>query len=207
MCRRKNVSAHRSAHPSIPTAPSAYGSSANRSPSRYAERMCMESLSSSWFCILRFCTSPDGAWSAIEHRPFDRDRMRTRATMKRIFLRRVAVLLIAALGFAQASAALAACQMDRGTMSQAMAAQEPCGDCGTPVQVNANDAAVTTTCVAHCTSDLQLPNATVADPAIPTSVPRPVLSHVWPPAVSPPDSKASPPRTVPARILLHSYLI
>src|SRR6266487_2258397 len=122
-------------------------------------------------------------------------------------LRRVAVLLVAVLGFAQANAALAACQMDRGSMAQVMAAQtaEPCGDCDTPVTVNANDAVVTSACVAHCTSDLQLPNAPVADPAIPASVPRMVLSHAWPPAVSPPDIKASPPRTVPARILLHSY--
>lgn len=135
--------------------------------------------------------------------------MRTRASMNRTLPRRVAVLLIAVLGFAQASAALAACQMDRGTMSQAMAAQpeEPCGDCGTPVTVNPNDSVVASACVAHCTSDLQLSNAPVRDLAVPASAPLPVLSDPWPAAISPPGIKASPPRTVPSRILLHSYLI
>ncbi len=121
----------------------------------------------------------------------------------------IAILGLAALAFGQASIAVAACQMDRGTMAQAMAAQpeEPCGDCGTPITVNPNDSAVASACVAHCTSDLRLSNAPVRDLAVPASAPLPVLSDPWPAAISPPGVKASPPRTVPARILLHSYLI
>ena len=116
------------------------------------------------------------------------------------------MLLLAMLAFAQAQVAFAACQMDRGAMAQAMAADDPCTDCGTPIKAEAHEV-MTSACLTHCTSDLQVTSARVAEPVLLTSAPVLVLPHLPPPQAFPPDINASPPRTVPARVLLHSYLI
>src|SRR5260221_10391008 len=127
--------------------------------------------------------------------------MRLSMRMTPMSKRWIAVLALAALAFGQASVAVAACQMDRGTMAQAIAVQpaEPCGDCDTPVTAHTNDSVVASTCVAHCTSDLQLSNAPVPDLAVPGSAPLLVLSDPWSAAILPPGIKAFPPRTVPSR--------
>src|SRR4051812_14822638 len=73
--------------------------------------------------------------------------------------RRLAIAVLALLAFAQASMALAACAMDRGSMGQAMTmpSDEPC-DCGA-AEVQQP---VSATCVAHCTADLQAAGLPVA---------------------------------------------
>jgi hypothetical protein len=124
--------------------------------------------------------------------------------MTRSLLRRTAILLSALFLFAQGSVALAACVMDRGSMAPAMemAADMEC-DCG-EMQANTSP---TATCVAHCTADLQLPGGAAV------LVREPAISAVLY-VVAFPDSsirvapdKAPPPRGVPTRVLLHSYLI
>lgn len=123
--------------------------------------------------------------------------------MKRSLLRRTALLLTAFLLFAQGSIALAACAMDRGAMAPAMEmpADAQC-DCG-EMQLNSSPSA---NCVAHCTADLQVAGGA----AVFVGAPLVPALHV----VAFPDStiriavaKAPPPRSVPSRILLHSFLI
>ena len=124
--------------------------------------------------------------------------------MNRSLLRRTAVLLTALFLFAQGSVALAACVMDRGSMTPAMemAADVQC-DCG---EMAANTTP-TANCVAHCTADLQLPSSAAV------LVRAPVILAVVHVSLFPDSSirvvqgKAPPPRGVPPRILLHSYLI
>ena len=66
-----------------------------------------------------------------------------------------AILVLAALAFAQAGVALAGCSMDRGMLAGAMSmpAGEGCGACDVPKQQSAM--AMSNLCVAHCTADLQ----------------------------------------------------
>src|SRR4051812_10170272 len=108
-------------------------------------------------------------------------------------IRRVAIALLAFYAFGQASVALAACGMDRGSMAQAMTmpAGDACDDCATPVGDS-----VSALCVAHCTADLQI--AAMATDALPARAivdslivvafsgfrSPPVLAHL-PPAAPP----------------------
>jgi hypothetical protein len=124
--------------------------------------------------------------------------------MNRSLLRRTALLLTALFLFAQGSVALAACAMDRGSMAPAMemAADMEC-DCGATeanTTPNAN-------CVAHCTADLQLPGgAAVLVRASAISAVLHVVAfreH----SIQAFNGKVPPPRGVPSRILLHSFLI
>ena len=127
--------------------------------------------------------------------------------MKLIFLRRVAVVLIALLGFAQASVAFAACPLERGTLSHMIAPQdgEPCDDCAT--SVTGFDSLYANRCLAHCTADLQLTGDAVAivrgpgDAAI-LHAPRADLRLAILTGLDGP-----PPGALPSRILLHSFLI
>jgi hypothetical protein len=114
--------------------------------------------------------------------------------------RRVALLLIGLLVFAQGAVALAACSMERGmTAHIAMAADEHCADCPSPAAQNGN------LCVAHCTSDLQLAGLTMSLVPGPAQLPVLVVSH--PTAFPPTGLDAPPPGAPPRRILLHSFLI
>jgi len=118
------------------------------------------------------------------------------------FIRRFAVALIALYAFGQASAALAACAMDRGAMAQAMAmpAGDACDDCA-----KAGADSVTTLCVAHCTADLQLTGAApdvVAAPAVQPPTALPITRFRSPPVLA-----YLPPGTLPRRILLHSFQV
>lgn len=124
--------------------------------------------------------------------------------MNRRLLRRTAFLLTAMFLFAQGSVALAACAMDRGSLAPAMEmAADEC-DCGA---IEAN-AAPSVNCVAHCTADLQLPGgaavvvvrAACASAVLHVAAFRDSWIQVF-------TGKAPPPRGVPPRILLHSYLI
>ena len=119
------------------------------------------------------------------------------------FIRRIAILLLASYAFGQAGVALAACGMDRGAMAQSMAmpAGDTCDDC---VEV-ATDA-VTATCIAHCTADLQL--AASEPVSIPDAVYAPLPS--LPKArvgTGPPVPAQTLAASVPLRILLHSFQV
>lgn len=107
--------------------------------------------------------------------------------------------MLALLGFAQASFALAGCVMDRGGMA-AMASTGDC--CGETPQFEAlpqlkND------CRAHCTADLQLSGESAGL----VQASADVLVYLLPPRIVPYPAAAPPARVIPPRILLHSYLI
>src|SRR5437879_13001070 len=94
--------------------------------------------------------------------------------MAGILKRRVALLLIGLLVFAQGAVALAACSMERGmTAPIAMTAHEHCADCPSP----AAQAQSGNLCVAHCTSDLQLAGLTVSLVRGPVQLPVLVVSR------------------------------
>jgi hypothetical protein len=122
--------------------------------------------------------------------------------MNRRLIRRVAVMLIALLAFANGSLALAACGMDRGSMAQAMAMSEM-PDCDS---ASGNVQAPGAVCAAHCTSDLQLPGLQL--PLVREAAAAPVLvvelrEHRFDGALH----TAPPHPAPPPRILLHSFLI
>jgi hypothetical protein len=121
--------------------------------------------------------------------------------------RRVAILVLVLLAFAQGSVAFHVCAMDRADMSSAMAmAGEKAGEAceapmtGKPAQ-NAN------LCVLHCTADLQTTGAAVA--LVDSPLHSPVLAVVRAREVSTPLTGllAPPSGAPPHRILLHSFLI
>jgi hypothetical protein len=114
--------------------------------------------------------------------------------MARILRRRIALLMIGLLAFAQGSVAFAACSMERGTTApaMAMAPDEPCAP---------------NLCAAHCTSDLQLAGAAALIVRGPGDLP---ILRVARPEISPAPYTglhAPPPGAPPHRILLHSFLI
>ena len=115
------------------------------------------------------------------------------------------ILILAALAFAQASVAFAACSMERGMLgAMAISAGAECEACDMPkhpVMDSANQ------CVAHCTADLQqVPHPVVI---VPSPAVMPVLWLEPPPAppIAPKGLLARPPSAPPHRILLHSFLI
>jgi hypothetical protein len=120
-------------------------------------------------------------------------------------IRRISILLVAMLAFAQASVALAACSMDRGSLAPMLEMPEGCGDCETEFKLHAPQYA--NRCIAHCTSDLQLSGAFAALAAHPARAPVLVLPRASPPGVPKALAQASPPAAAPVRILLHSFLI
>src|SRR5262245_10779013 len=121
--------------------------------------------------------------------------------MSRRVIRRVAVMLLALLGFAHGSLALAACGMDRGSMAQAMAMPEM-PNCDSAGSAPASGAV----CAVHCSSDLQLPGMQL--PLVREAAAVPVLvvelreRHLERALLAAPPHPAPPPR-----ILLHSFLI
>lgn len=120
-------------------------------------------------------------------------------------IRRLSIWLIAMLAFAQASVAIAACTMDRGSLAPMLEMAGDCGVCKTQVKPDAPQYA--NRCVAHCTFDLQLSGSLAALAVHPADVPVLVLPRAevyrMPRAVD----RLSPPGAVPVRILLHSFLV
>lgn len=118
-----------------------------------------------------------------------------------------AILVLAALAFAQANVALSACSMDRGMLSSAMAmsAGEECDACDVPKQQAAMDSA--NLCVAHCTADLQQASQPVL--MVRSLALTAVLFIAQPPGppISAKGLTAAPPGAPPHRVLLHSFLI
>ena len=119
--------------------------------------------------------------------------------MRRQLRHCVALLLLATLGFAQVSVALAGCLMDRGEMAQ-MADEGCCDNSQSDVPLLPND------CLAHCTADLQLSSPPVALVHVPANVPLVVLPALQRPSPARVPS-AAPPVAIPSRILLHAFLI
>lgn len=124
--------------------------------------------------------------------------------MTRTLIRRMAMLLIAMLGFAQASIAFADCPMERASIAHmvSMSPDESCEDCASsltgPVYANR--------CAAHCATDAQLTSSPVT--LVRGVAEAPVF--VLPPIVLPAPKRgleAPPPGTPPRRILLHSFLV
>ncbi len=115
----------------------------------------------------------------------------------------ISIVALAVLVFAQGSIALAACQMDRGTMGP-MQMDAGCDGCpSTPAGVVALD----NTCVAHCTSDLQLSSAPVEPVCDAGAATAPWLTLPADQTLARTAFESPPPRALPARILLHSFLI
>ena len=117
-----------------------------------------------------------------------------------------AALMLGALGFAHASISVAACSMERGSISEVLAAKttDPC-DCGTAM--TEFGPLYTNRCLAHCTSDLQLSGvATVIANGVSSAptllLPRATLKVAWPRRADVP-----PGASVPKRIQLHSFLV
>lgn len=117
-----------------------------------------------------------------------------------------AAMVLGMLAFAHASVAMAACSVERGSISQVLSVMsaEPC-ESGTamtefgPLYANR--------CLAHCTADLQRSGPTVAmlggvSQAPMLFLPRVVLSANWARW-----AEAAPAATVPKRIQLHSFLV
>jgi len=120
-------------------------------------------------------------------------------------IRRVSIWLIAVLAFAQASVAIAACSMERGSLAPMLEMAEGC-DCEAP-QVKTDAPQYANRCVAHCTADLQLSGGAAALVRSPAEAPVLLLPR-FDRSPAPNTGLESPPRgTVPPRILLHSFLI
>jgi hypothetical protein len=120
--------------------------------------------------------------------------------------RRIALLTLALLAFAQASVAFSSCSMDRGTMAPAMAADndEFAADCETPITTTPSSANL---CALHCTWDLQVAGVAVALLRSPAGLP--ILTVALPRAAPAPRTglPAPPSGAPPHRILSHSFLI
>jgi len=122
-------------------------------------------------------------------------------SMNRRLLRRVACSLIGLFAFAQGVVALAACSMERGMQIEAAQMEGGCDD-NTPAEPMRDNA-----CAAHCTADLQVAGAAVALVQAPADSPALIVSRPHSSLTARPTLDASPPRLVPPRILLHSFLV
>ena len=124
--------------------------------------------------------------------------------LTRSLRRFTAVLLLAARALAQSSVALAACDMDRQAMAQAMAEGAMDCDCGSGEA--GPQESVSNRCMAHCTAELQIAATVVAIVGAPARA-----EALVPPQRDPPTAAAnpgSPPRVgIPMRILLHAFLV
>lgn len=120
--------------------------------------------------------------------------------------RRIALLTLALLAFAQASVPFSNCSMDRGAMGPAMAADndESGADCETPITTTPSNANL---CALHCTWDLQIAGVAVALLRSPADLP--ILTVALPRAAPAPRTGllAPPSGAPPHRILSHSFLI
>ena|SRR5690242_18792846 len=127
--------------------------------------------------------------------------------MRAGFKRRIAMLMLALLAFAEANVASHACTMDRGAMGPGMAtgADRPGADCDAPMAATkSRDANL---CAVHCTWDLQAAGVAFASVATPGN--SPILTVAGPRETPAPRTGlyAPPSGAPPLRILLHSFLV
>ena len=119
----------------------------------------------------------------------------------------IALLLLAATGFAQASVALADCPMERGQFSRTMAPAVE-GPCETGTQFMPDRPRYANRCLAHCTADLKAAGQPVA--LVPSAADSPALRLLQRATRTPVEHRGldvPPPGAPPLRILLHSFLI
>lgn len=118
----------------------------------------------------------------------------------------IALLLLAATSFAQASVAFSACQVERGQLAQTIGTPDnrPCED---GVVMAEAWTKYTNRCLAHCTADLQATGAAVALVRSPAFAPVLLLVRVASPPVADTGLDAPPLGAPPSRILLHSFLV
>lgn len=119
-------------------------------------------------------------------------------------IRRMSLWLIAMLAFAQASVAIAACSMERGSLAPMLEMADGC-DCETQVKADAPQYA--NRCVAHCTADLQLAGVATALVRSPADAPVLLVPRFDRSPAPRTGLESPPPGTAPPRILLHSFLI
>jgi hypothetical protein len=112
----------------------------------------------------------------------------------------IALVMLAALAFAQASTALAACEIDRGSLAHDVEedADCPCVDASSQL---------TPTCVAHCTADLQLAGAATVIARAPADVPVLFVTPHEPSYAWREWQDAGPPGGLSVRIRFQSLLI
>ena len=117
-----------------------------------------------------------------------------------------AALMLGALGFAHASVSIAACSMERGSISEVLAAEtpDPC-DCGTAM--TEFGPLYTNRCLAHCTSDLQLSGGAAVIAHGVSNAPGFLLLRATQRADWPRRADVAPGASVPKRIQLHSFLV
>lgn len=127
--------------------------------------------------------------------------------MRRFSNRWIARLLLLAVLFAQAGVAFADCPIDRGHLNHALSV-EPMQGCESSMTVATEYGPLyANRCVAHCTSDLQVSAAAVAIVRSAASAPVLLVPRGAPKLFVNLGLSAPPPGTLPARILLHSFLI
>lgn len=113
--------------------------------------------------------------------------------------RAIALLMLAALAFAQASIASVVCDRDRGKLSHASAAEScPCVEKTTQFSNR---------CLAHCTADLQQAATATVIARAPADTPVLLVAPSEPRFASREWQEARPPGGLPARILFQSFLI
>ena len=119
-----------------------------------------------------------------------------------------ALLLIGLLLFGQFNIAFSGCLMDRAEMQLPMVEGDdapPCDGCG--AMNGGGQPVVTSSCLSHCTADLQKPAVPVSWDTAPTAVRVLIIPDA---AVVPdrlPDILVPPRIAPPRRVLLHSFLI
>jgi hypothetical protein len=123
--------------------------------------------------------------------------------MNRRILRRIAFSLIGMLLFMQGAVALAACEMDRGSMNMSQAAEAPCQHSDPASE----DVSQGNLCIAHCTADLQLPSVAAAPALAPTDFVVVLVVPFREASAVATSFEVPPPRSIPPRILLHSFLL
>ncbi|TAK88019.1 MAG: hypothetical protein EPO20_00870 [Betaproteobacteria bacterium] len=115
--------------------------------------------------------------------------------------RAIALMMLAALAFAQATIALAACQSERGSLLPLIeSSDDDCPCAHAPDQLAPR-------CIAHCTSDLQLAGAATVIARAPADAPVLFVAPTQPKYASSEWQEARPPGGLPARILFQSFLI
>jgi hypothetical protein len=122
--------------------------------------------------------------------------------MGRRLKRAIALVMLAALAFAQATIALAACEADRGSLALAVDVDSD-ADCPC---AHAPDK-LAPRCVAHCTADLQLAGAATVIARAPADVPVLFVAPREPTYAWREWQDAGPPGGLSVRILFQSFLI
>jgi hypothetical protein len=126
--------------------------------------------------------------------------------LNRRLKRWLASLVLFAVAFGHASFVHSACQLERGSLAQAIgeAAGPPCEDGKIMARAWTK---YPNRCLAHCTADLQAAGGAV--PLVPAPAPDPVLVLARPESLPLEDTglRVPPAGVPPLRILLHAFLV